>query len=54
MSRKNVKYRKYKGPQKGNPMWRDPAQSGNGCAVVAVAAIGAVVAVTTIGVTLLV
>lgn len=33
--------------QRGNPMWRDPAHaqgSGGGCAVVAVALVGAIVA----------
>lgn len=27
---KNKKYRKYPGPQKGNPMWRDPSHAGGG------------------------
>lgn len=48
MAKNERKYTKYKGPQRGNPMWRDPAHTkGDGCAVVVIAALGAVTAIGT-------
>jgi hypothetical protein len=44
---KGRKYRQYRGPQTGSPMWRDPAHTGRGGCLGAVVGLAALV--TTVG-----